>query len=191
VEIKSIERCLGARGRRLGFAGGCVLGLLLSMAGAARATVHLAPASSHGHSSGRCLVADHPHGPPLAAHPPPEARYLEEAKTHLRGGQPRKAVTALERGLLRYPRSAPLHYAAARILAQEGEVTRARVHYQRVVALAPQMVGGYFGLAQVAFEQQDYKASAAALESALTRSWAGSTRRRSRRRKRSRHSGRP
>src|SRR5205823_698796 len=92
-----------------------------------------------------------------------ERAVLDQAQAYLRRGEPSLAVAALEKGLAVHPRSAPLHYAAARVLAQQRDYPRARRHYEKLVKLAPGQIQGYFGLAQVAFAQRDYPASAAAL----------------------------
>jgi protein O-GlcNAc transferase len=105
---------------------------------------------------------------PPSADPAAGAKsYLLQAQTALRRREPRRAIAVLQQGLVRYPRSASLHYAAARLLAQEGDFTQSRVHYQRMVALDPRAVAGYFGLAQVTFALKEYDASAAALRQAL------------------------
>lgn len=109
----------------------------------------------------------HRHAPPPSSSRPPELAFVQRAQAQLRRHEPARAVADLEQGLALYPRSLSLHYAAARILAQEGDYARARAHYQRMVALAPRVVGGYFGLAQAAFAQRDYTASAAALRGVL------------------------
>src|SRR5438270_6598414 len=87
---------------------------------------------------------------------PSERAFLQQAQDLIRRGQISPAVAALENGLTVYPRSAALHYLAARILAQQRNYAGARRHYERVVALAPGKTEGYFGLAQVAFAQRDY-----------------------------------
>src|SRR5438094_2764920 len=77
--------------------------------------------------------------------------FLLQAQTALRRREPRRAIAVLNQGLARFPRSVSLHYAAARLLAQEGDYGASRVQYERMVAVDPRAVPGYFGLAQVAF----------------------------------------
>ena len=162
-----IHRWRCNRGYCLAAAAAGVLGSLppwgLEVAVAARSL----PSASVQRPTGSRQSADGLPGQSLAAGRPPETAFLLQAQTDLRHRQPRKAIAALEQGLAIYPRSVPLHFAAARVLAQEGDYLRARGHYQRMVALAPRVVEGYFGLAQAAFARRDYGASVAALRNVL------------------------
>lgn len=105
--------------------------------------------------------------PRRAAGMVPEQMFLQQAQASLRRGDQSGAVEALEKGLKLHPRSVPLQYAAARVLAQQRNYPRARRHYEQMVKLAPRDIQGYFGLAQVTFAQRDYRASAAALRGAI------------------------
>jgi tetratricopeptide (TPR) repeat protein len=105
--------------------------------------------------------------PSAAAAPQGPDQFRERALGYLRRGETGKAQSVLKQGLSRHPRSAPLHSLAAAVATRRGDYPLARVHYQRLTVLTPRAVEGYFGLAQVAFAQEDYGASVKELRRAL------------------------
>ena len=106
------------------------------------------------------------HSSPSGASVPPTAS-LSHARQLLRLGKTDRAMTTLQGVLRRDPRSVPAHHLLGSIYLARKEYEPALREFSRETQLAPDGIGGYFGLAEIHYRQHQNAAAATALEKVL------------------------
>src|SRR5205807_6862130 len=101
------------------------------------------------------------------AAPRPLNRFLVRARALYRVGKADEAIATLQSALKLDSRFVPAHHLLGSLYLTRSELDSALRQFSQETRLAPQTVGGYFGMAEVYHRRRQYPLAASALEKVL------------------------